>query len=77
MLVQSESGRSPGEGQWQPTPVFLENPLDRGVWRVTVHRVTKSQTQLKQLSTHACTLRISVDWKRQSLLEGFVGKIHR
>ena len=38
---------------------------------------SQSQTRLKQRSTHACTLRTSVDWKRQSLLEGFVGKIHR
>ena len=29
----------------------LENPMDRGAWWATVHRVTKSQTQLKQLST--------------------------
>ena len=32
----------------------LENPMDRRTWRVTVQRVTKSQTQLKQLSTHTC-----------------------
>ena len=25
----------------------------RGAWQPTVHRVTKNQTQLKQLSTHA------------------------
>ena len=31
----------------------LENFLDRGAWRVTVHRVAKSQTRLKQHSTHA------------------------
>ena len=30
----------------------LENPMDRGVWQATVHRVTKSQTQLKWLSMH-------------------------
>ena len=30
----------------------LENSRDRGAWNVTVHRVAKSQTQLKQLSTH-------------------------
>ena len=29
---------------------LLENPMDRGAWRVRVPRVTKSQTQL---STHA------------------------
>ena len=27
--------------------------MDRGAWQATVHRVTKSQTQLKQLSVHA------------------------
>ena len=31
----------------------LENPMDRGAWWVTVHGVTKSRTQLKQLSMHA------------------------
>ena len=32
---------------------YLKNPMDRGAWQAAVHRVTKSQTQLKQLST--CT----------------------
>ena len=27
--------------------------MDRGAWQATVHRITKSQTQLKQLSMHA------------------------
>ena len=26
--------------------------MDRGAWRATVHRVTRGQTQLKQLSVH-------------------------
>ena len=46
-------GRSPGE--WHSNLLqysCLENPMDRGVWKVTVHRVTKNWTQLKQLSTH-------------------------
>ena len=30
-----------------------ESSMDRGPWRATVHEVTKSQTQMKQLSTHA------------------------
>ena len=30
----------------------LDNPKDRGAWWATVHGVTQSQTQLKQLSTH-------------------------
>ena len=44
------SGRSPGEGQGNPLQYScLENPMDRGAWRATVHRVTKSRTRL---STH-------------------------
>ena len=31
----------------------LENPVDRGAWWATVHRVAKSQTQLKQINMHA------------------------
>ena len=42
------SGRSPGGGNDNPLQYScLENPMDRGVWQATVHRVTKSQTQLK------------------------------
>ena len=38
-------GRSPGEGNDYPLQYFcLENPMDRGTWQATVHRVTKSQT---------------------------------
>ena len=29
----------------------LVNPVDQGAWWAMVHRVSKSQTQLKQLST--------------------------
>ena len=35
-------GRSPGEGRDNPLQYScLENPMDRGAWRATVHRVTK------------------------------------
>ena len=46
-------GRSPGGGHGNP-PQYpcLENPMDRGAWRAIVHRVAKSQTQLKQLAMH-------------------------
>ena len=38
-------GRSPGEGNGNPLQCScLENPMDRGAWRATVHEVTKSQT---------------------------------
>ena len=36
----------------------LENPMDRGVWWTTVHRVAKNQTGLKQLSIHAAIVLI-------------------
>ena len=48
------SERSPGEGNGNPLQNFcLENPMDRGAWQAAVYRVTKSQTQLKRLNTHA------------------------
>ena len=44
-----------GRRKWPPLQYFsLENPLDRGVWRAAVHRVTQSQTQLKQLMMLTC-----------------------
>ena len=46
------SGRSPGEGKGYPLQYScLLNPKDRGAWRAIVHRVAKSWTWLKQLST--------------------------
>ena len=37
------SGRSPGEGNGSPLQYCcLENPVDRGAWRATVHGVTES-----------------------------------
>ena len=49
-------GRSLGEGNSNPLPYScLENPMDREAWWAMVHRVTKSQTQLKQLITHTRT----------------------
>ena len=35
-------GRSPGEGNGNPFQYScLANPMDRGAWQATVHRVTK------------------------------------
>ena len=51
--VQETQVRSPGEGNGNPFQYsWLGNPMDRGAWWATVHRVTKSQTQLKR--QHAC-----------------------
>ena len=47
-------GRSPGGGCGNPLQYScLENPMERGAWRATVHGVTKSPTQLKRLSIHS------------------------
>ena len=47
-------GRSPGGGHSNLLQYScLENPIDRGIWQVLVHRLIKRWTQLKQLSTHA------------------------
>ena len=38
-------GRSPGEGNGNPLQYScLENPMDRGAWRATVHGVAESDT---------------------------------
>ena len=54
------SGRSPGGGHGKPLQYScLENPMERGAWSTTFHRVTKHGTQLKQLSTHTHTLQVA------------------
>jgi len=43
----SGSGRTPGEANENPVWYScLENSMDRGAWRATVHGVAKSQTLL-------------------------------
>ena len=44
-------GKIPWRRAWQPIPGFLlENPIDGGAWRATVHGIAQSQTVL---SIHA------------------------
>ena len=44
-------GRSPGEGNGNPLQhPCLESPMDRGAWWATVHRVSRSQTRLSDLT---------------------------
>ena len=46
-------GRSPGGGHGNPLQYScLENPMDRGAWRATVHGASRIWTWLKRLSTH-------------------------
>ena len=47
------SGRSPGEENGKPLQCScLENPMDRGAWWATVHRVRKSRTQVSDYHFH-------------------------
>ena len=45
--------RSTGEGHGNLLQYsFPSNPMDRGAWQPTVHRVPESPTRLKQLGIH-------------------------
>ena len=56
------SGRSTGEGNDNPLQYScLENPMDREAWCATVYGITKSQTQLSNLTftfKKSCDLQI-------------------
>ena len=65
------SGRSPGEGNGNLLQYScLENPMDRGAWRATVHGVPESQTSLSDWTTlsspaeQSKALQMSSEWTR-------------
>ena len=46
-------GRSPGEGNGNPLQhSCLENPMDKGAWRATVHGVTRVRHDLVTKLNH-------------------------
>ena len=46
--------RFPGEGHgYSSIPACLENPMDRGTWRATVHEVAELDMTEATLHTHA------------------------
>ena len=62
-------GRSPGGGHGSPLQYScLENPMDRGAWWATVHRIAMSWARLKRLRMLKETLKkhqarpISAHW---------------
>ena len=62
--------RSPGEGNGNPLQYScLENPMDRGAWRATVHGVAKSWSQLKQLRSSIMPLIIFNVFLQSNVLE--------
>ena len=69
MWVKSLSWEDPPRRKWLPTPVFLpgESHGQRSPIRYSP-RVAKSQTQLKQLSTHALCFTKSKQFEKQHKL---------
>ena len=58
--IKDRNGRdlteADGEGNGNPLQCScLENPMDRGAWWATVHRVANGQTLMKRLSTQEHT----------------------
>ena len=74
--------RSAGGGNGDPLQYScLENPMNRGAWRATVHSVTMSpkalKTQLKQLSTYTHGFSSSQVWMWElDSKEGWASKIN-
>ena len=61
------SGRSPGEGNSNPLQYScLENPVDGGAWRATVHEVTESRTWLSDW--HSLSLSLVLRWQQGAKL---------
>ena len=55
-------GRSSRGGHGNPLQYScLEDPMDRGAWRATVHRITQSRTWLSNLACTECTETRGVD----------------
>ena len=54
-------GRTLGGGNGNPHQYScLKNPMDRGAWWATIHRVTENRIRLKRLSTHTQEVVISL-----------------
>ena len=48
------AGNIPWRRAWQPTSYsYVENPMDRGAWQATVHRVIKRHNCRDLIHTHA------------------------
>ena len=62
------SGRNPGEGNGNPLQhSCLGNPMDRGAWRATIHRVTKESDTTEQLNSNHIQAQ-AVSWRMKLCL---------
>ena len=65
----------PGGGRGNPLQYScLENPMDRGAWQAAVPGVAKSQTWLKQHSTHTCTFLSSRTSSHEDKMRQYIWK---
>ena len=72
-------GRSLGEGNGNPFQYScLENPMERGIWRASVHGITKSWTWLKwpTLSLHFHVPRSGILGWYSSFIFWFLRNLH-
>ena len=61
-----ELGRSPGEGDGDPLQYScLGNPMERGAWRATVHRITENQRGLSYWTPCISLILMSVGFIRR------------
>ena len=73
-----ELGASPGGGHGSPLRYScLENSMDRGAWRATVHGVTKSWTQLSMHALNSYNIKSTLSFKVNNsvVLSIFMGLI--
>ena len=53
------SGRSHGKGHGNPCQYScLENSMDKGAWKATVHGIAKSQTRLSHFTSLSCSVSV-------------------
>ena len=73
--VQSLHRADPLEGRATRSSILaLENPMDRGAWQATVHRVTQSRTWLKQQSAHTWAKLFTISGKMYASFLLLLGK---
>ena len=73
------AGKVPWRGAWHPTSriLALENPMDRGAWRATVHGVSKESDTAQRPSPAQCNLSHRKNTKAWACVQGRVTPLCR